>query len=100
MNGISVVWVPGLDHAGIATQAVVEKYLYKTKGIKRTDMTKEEFLKVVNEWKHEKSHIIENQLKSLGSSLDWSRKYFTISEVCRANKNSFTIMNLKLYFLM
>ncbi|XP_031789446.1 valine--tRNA ligase, mitochondrial isoform X1 [Nasonia vitripennis] len=80
MRGYSVLWVPGLDHAGIATQAVVEKYLYKTKGLKRTDMSKNEFLDLLNQWKEKKSSTIENQLKTLGASLDWSREYFTMSK--------------------
>ncbi|XP_023246820.1 valine--tRNA ligase, mitochondrial-like [Copidosoma floridanum] len=80
MNGASVLWVPGLDHAGIATQAVIEKYLYKTKGIKKSDMSKEQFLEVVNLWKNEKGQVIEDQLKTLGASLDWLRVYFTISD--------------------
>lgn len=77
-----MLWVPGLDHAGIATQAVVEKYLYKTKGLRRTDMSKEEFLKAIDKWVADNSGAIENQLKSLGASLDWSREYYTMSKVC------------------
>lgn len=83
MKGASVLWIPGLDHAGIATQAVVEKYLYKTKGLKRSDMTREEFIKFVNDWKDDKSTIIKNQLRSLGASVDWSREYFTMSKVTK-----------------
>lgn len=81
MKGIPVIWIPGLDHAGIATQAVVEKYLYKTKNVKRTDLSKEEFLKFIHKWKVEKSNTIENQLRSLGATLDWLRQYFTMSAV-------------------
>ena len=81
MKGVSVLWVPGLDHAGIATQSVVEKYLQKTKNIKKTEISKQEFLEIINSWKEEKGVMIENQLKSLGASLDWSRKYFTLSKV-------------------
>lgn len=83
MRGYSVLWIPGLDHAGIATQAVVEKYLYKTKGLKRTDMSKDEFLELLNQWKEKKGSAIENQLKTLGATLDWSREYFTMSKVCK-----------------
>ena len=90
MNGIPVVWIPGFDHAGIATQAVVEKYLYKTKGVKRSDISKEEFLNLLNEWKTEKSDIIREQLKNLGATLDWSKEYFTMSKVQLHFKN-FTI---------
>ena len=81
MTGEPVVWIPGLDHAGIATQAIVEKCLYKTKGIKRYDISKEEFLSYVWNWNHEKGSTINRQLKELGSSLDWSKEYFTMSKV-------------------
>ncbi|XP_058805250.1 valine--tRNA ligase, mitochondrial-like isoform X2 [Phymastichus coffea] len=80
MRGYSVVWIPGFDHAGIATQTVVEKYLQKTKNIKRNNISKEDFLKAINQWTVEKRSIISDQLKALGASLDWSREYFTISE--------------------
>lgn len=81
MKGVPVIWIPGLDHAGIATQAVVEKYLYKTKNLKRSDVTKQEFLRIIDEWREEKTNIIENQLRSLGASLDWIRQYYTMSQV-------------------
>ncbi|XP_047359164.1 valine--tRNA ligase-like isoform X2 [Vespa velutina] len=80
MNGYPVIWIPGLDHAGIATQAVVEKYLYKTKGYTKTDIGKEQFLSLIWEWKNEKENIIKNQLRLLGSSVDWSKEYFTINK--------------------
>ncbi|KAF7391781.1 hypothetical protein HZH68_011324 [Vespula germanica] len=80
MKGYPVIWIPGLDHAGIATQVVVEKYLYKTKGYKKTDIGKEQFLSLIWEWKNEKENVIKNQLRLLGSSVDWSKEYFTISE--------------------
>ncbi|KAJ8674009.1 hypothetical protein QAD02_005271 [Eretmocerus hayati] len=80
MKGGSVMWIPGYDHAGIATQAVVEKYLFKKKGIKRTDISRDEFLNIVNQWKDEKITIIESQLKTLGATLDWRRTYFTMSQ--------------------
>lgn len=81
MKGDSVLWIPGLDHAGIATQAVVEKYLYKTKGIKRHDMTEEEFLSFIWKWNEDKGSAIYRQLRKLGASLDWSKHYFTMSKV-------------------
>lgn len=81
MQGIPVKWIPGLDHAGIATQTVVEKYLYKKRNIKRSDLSKEEFLKIVDCWKNEKSDIIRHQLKRLGASVDWHMEYFTMSQV-------------------
>lgn len=82
MKGDPVLWIPGLDHAGIATQAIVEKYINKTKGIKRYDISKEEFLSYVWDWKHEKGSRINSQLKELGASLDWSKEHFTMSKVC------------------
>lgn len=81
MKGYPVIWIPGLDHAGIATQVVVEKYLYKTKGYTKTDIGKEQFLSLIWEWKNEKGNVIKNQLRLLGSSVDWSKEYFTISKV-------------------
>ncbi|XP_063986483.1 valine--tRNA ligase, mitochondrial-like [Diachasmimorpha longicaudata] len=80
MRGDSVLWVPGLDHAGIATQAAVEKYLFATKGITRKQMGKEELLSAIQEWKTTKGTTIVTQLKCLGASLDWSREYFTMSK--------------------
>ncbi|XP_033210927.1 valine--tRNA ligase-like isoform X2 [Belonocnema kinseyi] len=80
MKGDPVVWIPGLDHAGIATQTIVEKYLNKTKGIKRDDISKEEFLSYVWDWNHEKGSRINSQLKELGASLDWSKEHFTMSK--------------------
>ncbi|KAK0093743.1 hypothetical protein PV326_012765 [Microctonus aethiopoides] len=80
MKGDSVLWVPGLDHAGIATQAAVEKYLLATKNTTRHDIGREEFLGYVEQWKNEKGNKINDQLRSLGASLDWSKEYFTMSE--------------------
>ncbi|XP_026299461.1 valine--tRNA ligase isoform X1 [Apis mellifera] len=80
MKGHSVVWIPGFDHAGIATQTMVEKYLFKTKGINKSDIGKDEFLSYIWQWKNEKENIIKSQLKALGASLDWSKEYFTMSK--------------------
>lgn len=81
MKGESVLWVPGLDHAGIATQVAVEKYLEQTLGSSRHDLGREEFIKKVWEWKQEKGAKICGQLKSTGASLDWSRLKFTLDPV-------------------
>lgn len=81
MKGHPVMWIPGLDHAGIATQAVVEKYLYRTKNLTKLDVGKEEFISLIWQWKNEKEYTIKNQLKALGASLDWDREYFTIDKV-------------------
>ncbi|XP_066437686.1 valine--tRNA ligase, mitochondrial isoform X2 [Eleutherodactylus coqui] len=80
MMGQKVLWVPGSDHAGIATQTVVEKSLHKDRGVSRHDLGREEFLKAVWEWKESKGDRISHQLKSLGASLDWERSCFTMDE--------------------
>lgn len=78
-KGKSALWVPGTDHAGIATQVVVERELAK-EGKKRTDFTREEFEKKVWEWKEHSGGMIQNQQKLLGESVDWSRSRFTMDE--------------------
>lgn len=81
MQGFEVLWVPGTDHAGIATQSVVEKQLKAKTGKKRTDFSREEFLKHVWSWKEESEKNILSQLKKLGCSCDWSRLRFTMDPV-------------------
>lgn len=78
MRGDRVLWVPGSDHAGIATQAVVEKQLWKEKGVRRHELSREDFLTAVWQWKHEKGGEIYEQLCALGASLDWDRECFTM----------------------
>ncbi|KAM8952744.1 valine--tRNA ligase, mitochondrial [Pelodytes ibericus] len=80
MLGQKVLWVPGSDHAGIATQAVVEKRLWKERGLSRHDLGREEFLGTIWKWKEEKGDRIYHQLKSLGASLDWDRTCFTMDK--------------------
>ncbi len=79
MRGKDVLWQPGTDHAGIATQMVVEKQLAE-KQIHRRDLGREEFVRRVWEWKAESGGVIVNQLKRLGASCDWSRERFTMDE--------------------
>ncbi|MEJ2079590.1 MAG: valine--tRNA ligase [Acidobacteriota bacterium] len=79
MDGHNVLWVPGTDHAGIATQNVVEKNL-AAEGKKRTDFTREEFEAIVWRWKEEYEARILGQIKQLGCSCDWSRQRFTMDE--------------------
>ena len=79
MRGANVLWLPGTDHAGIATQNVVEKKLAK-EGRKRRDMGREAFIEEVWRWKEEHGSTIVNQLRKLGSSCDWSRERFTMDE--------------------
>ncbi|MEJ6607890.1 MAG: valine--tRNA ligase [Candidatus Planktophila sp.] len=79
MKGYEVLWLPGMDHAGIATQNVVEKQL-GAQGISRHDLGREEFVKKVWEWKAESGGAILDQMKRLGASVDWSRERFTMDE--------------------
>ncbi|MCQ2186587.1 MAG: valine--tRNA ligase [Bacteroidales bacterium] len=79
MNGFNACWVPGTDHASIATEAKVVNKLAGM-GIKKRDLTREEFLKYAWEWKEEHGGIILEQLKKLGSSCDWDRTAFTMDE--------------------
>jgi valyl-tRNA synthetase len=79
MRGRSVLWQPGMDHAGIATQMVVERQMMERQE-KRTDLTREEFIERVWQWKEESGGTILNQLKRLGASCDWSRERFTMGD--------------------
>lgn len=81
MSGYEALWLPGTDHAGIATQAVVEKQLRK-EGLTRHDLGREEFLKRTWEWANEHKSAILNQFKRLGASFDRSRERFTFDEGC------------------
>lgn len=82
MEGYNVAWIPGTDHAGIATQVKVEQQLAKEEGKSRYDIGREEFLKRVWKWKEQYGSRIEKQVRRLGSSCDWSRKRFTMDDVC------------------
>lgn len=79
MRGFEAVWLPGTDHAGIATQVVVERLLLK-EGKTRHDLGREKFLERVWQWKEESGGTILKQLKRLGASADWSREAFTMDE--------------------
>ena len=79
MQGFEALWLPGMDHAGIATQNVVEKQL-ATQGLTRHDLGREEFVRKVWEWKAESGGQILGQMKRLGDSVDWSREAFTMDE--------------------
>jgi valyl-tRNA synthetase len=79
MQGFEVLWLPGMDHAGIATQNVVEKQLAAS-GKSRHDLGREEFVKKVWQWKKESGGAILGQMKRLGASVDWSRERFTMDE--------------------
>jgi valyl-tRNA synthetase len=79
MQGFNACWVPGTDHASIATEAKVLNKLSE-KGIKKEDLTRTEFMKYAYEWKDEHGGIILEQLKKLGASCDWKRTKFTMDE--------------------
>ncbi|MCC6464154.1 MAG: valine--tRNA ligase [Planctomycetes bacterium] len=90
MQGFCTLWLPGTDHAGIATQAVVEKKLAKERNTTRQELGREKFLAEVWSWKEEYGNRILNQLKRLGCSCDWSRTRFTMDEgLSRAVRDSF-----------
>ena len=81
MEGCEVLWLPGTDHAGIATQTVVEKSLKKDRVIRhRNDLGRDRFLEKIWEWKDKHGGIIIEQLKRLGCTCDWSRERFTMDE--------------------
>lgn len=80
MQGYEVLWLPGMDHAGIATQTKVEAMLKKTTGKDRYDFDREEFIDRVWEWKKEYGGTILGQMRAIGDSVDWSRERFTLDE--------------------
>ncbi|MCL1894352.1 MAG: valine--tRNA ligase [Holophagaceae bacterium] len=77
-NGFDALWVPGVDHAGIATQMVVERQIKENEGKTRHDLTREQFLEKIWAWKEQNQGNIEQQLRRMGASVDWSRKCFTM----------------------
>ncbi|KAG2537114.1 hypothetical protein PVAP13_9NG250300 [Panicum virgatum] len=81
MSGYNALWVPGMDHAGIATQVVVEKKLMREKNLSRHNVGREKFLCEVLKWKEQHGGAILKQLRILGASLDWSRECFTMDEL-------------------
>lgn len=81
MRGFATLWMPGTDHAGIATQTVVEKRLLSD-GIKRLDLGREAFVEKTQEWKDEYEAVIIEQLKAMGASCDWDRTRFTMDDMC------------------
>ncbi len=82
MQGYSALWLPGTDHASIATEVKVVEHVKESEGIIKDELGREEFLKRAWEWKKEYGGRITNQLKKLGSSCDWSRERFTMDEGC------------------
>lgn len=100
MAGFNALWIPGTDHAGIATQIKVEEILRKEEGKTRYDLGREKFVEKVWEWKKLYGDRIINQLKKLGSSCDWTRERFTMDEGCsKAVKEVFVnLYNKKLIY--
>ena len=90
MQGYATLWLPGQDHAGIATQIRVEEDLRKNEGLTRYDLGREKFLERVWDWKNQYGNRIIEQQKRLGASCDWERNRFTMDEVCaRAVRETF-----------
>ncbi|CRG94816.1 valine--tRNA ligase, putative [Plasmodium gallinaceum] len=80
MKNYLTLYIPGTDHAGIATQTIVEKMLYKKEKKIRHDYGREEFVKKIHEWKNLHGNKINNQIRRIGASVDWSREYFTMND--------------------
>lgn len=80
MSGFNTMWLPGTDHAGIATQSVVERELKKEENLSRQDLGREKFVEKIWEWKHQYGNRIYSQMRRLGDSCDWDRAVFTLDE--------------------
>jgi valyl-tRNA synthetase len=90
MKGYSTLWVPGTDHAGIATQLMVERHLLRTEEVTREELGRDEFLKRTWEWKHKYAGQITGQIRRLGASCDWERERFTLDDgLSRAVREAF-----------
>src|SRR5512133_2471939 len=93
MKGLPTLWVPGSDHAGIATQLMVERHLLKTEEVTREELGREEFVKRTWEWKKKYGSLITNQIRRLGASCDWDRERFTLDEgLSRAVREAFVTL--------
>jgi len=80
MRGFKTLWLPGTDHAAIATQSKVEKEIYKKEGKSRYDLGREELLKRIDEFVEKNKNIMTSQMRVMGASCDWSREAFTLDE--------------------
>jgi valyl-tRNA synthetase len=90
MKGYSTLWIPGTDHAGIATQLMVERDILQKEEVTREELGREEFLRRTWQWKHKYGDIITNQIRRLGASCDWDRERFTLDEgLSRAVREAF-----------
>src|SRR5712692_8889554 len=81
MQGRNTLWVPGTDHAGIATQNVVERHLMAEEGLSREEIGRDKFIQRIQQWREQYGGTIIEQLKRLGASCDWSRLRFTMDDV-------------------
>ena len=96
MKGFSTLWVPGSDHAGIATQLMVERHLLKTEEVTREELGREEFVKRTWDWKKKYGSMISNQIRRLGASCDWDRERFTLDDgLSRAVREAFVRLHEK-----
>lgn len=96
MKGRTALWVPGCDHAGIATQVVVEKKLWREEKLSRHDLGREKFIEKIWEWRESKGGRIYHQLKKIGSSMDWDRVSFTMDpKLCKAVTEAFIQLHEK-----
>ena len=96
MQGYSALWVPGTDHASIATQLLVERYLLETEEVTREELGREEFLKRAWQWKEKYGTLITRQIRRLGASCDWSRERFTLDEeLSKAVREAFVRLHEK-----
>ncbi|TGJ86446.1 hypothetical protein E0Z10_g2317 [Xylaria hypoxylon] len=94
MRGIPTLWVPGCDHAGISTQSVVEKMLWKKEKTTRLELGRDTFTKLVWDWKDEYHQRINNAQRLMGGSMDWTREAFTMDENCtRATMEAFCTLH-------
>ena len=91
MKGFASLWLPGMDHAGIATQSVVEKMLFEKEGKTKRDYSREEFLEKVWKWKEEYGGTIQKQQRALGASCDWDYATFTMDDVANEAVNKFFV---------
>ncbi len=90
MKGFSTLWVPGTDHAGIATQLMVERDLLKNEEVTREEIGREAFIKRTWDWKHKYGGMITNQIRRMGASCDWDRERFTLDDgLSRAVREAF-----------
>ena len=93
MKGKTTLWVPGCDHASIATQVVVEKKLMRERNLTRHQLGRDKFILEAYKWKESKEHEIYNQIRRLGSSFDWTRTHFTMDpDLCEAVKHAFVTL--------